>query len=109
MNLLNILLLAPPQQGGEANGYSQFIMIGLLIVVFYLFFIRPQTKKAKQQRKFREELKKGDKVVTIGGIHGKISDINETTVILDTGNTKMTIEKSAISMDAMDQMSNQKK
>ncbi|MFA8450956.1 MAG: preprotein translocase subunit YajC [Bacteroidales bacterium] len=109
MNLINALLMMPPAKGGEAGGYSQWIFIALLIVVFYLFFIRPQTKRAKQQRKFREALKKGDNVVTIGGIHGKIAEINEKTIVLDIGNTKITVEKAAVSMDNMDQMSNQKK
>ncbi|MFA8300714.1 MAG: preprotein translocase subunit YajC [Hyphomicrobiales bacterium] len=100
MNLLNILLFAP-QQGSEGSGTSQFIMIGLLIVVFYFFMIRPQVKRSKEQKKFREALKKGDKVVTIGGIHGKIAEINEATIVLDLGTTKITIEKSAVSNDKM--------
>ena len=60
----------------------------------------PQTKKNKDQKKFREALKKGDKVVTIGGIHGRVAEVKETTVILEVGNQlKMTVEKSAIAMD----------
>ena len=71
------------------------------MVVFYFFFIRPQMKKAKEQRKFREALKKGDKVVTIGGIHGKIANINDNTVTLEVDtNTRLEIEKSAILSDA---------
>ncbi len=72
----------------------------LILVVFYFFFIRPQTKKNKEQRKFREALKKGDKVVTIGGVHGKVAEIKEKTIVLDCGNNiKLNIEKSAIVMD----------
>jgi len=75
----------------------------LILIVFYFFFIRPQTKKNKEQKKFREELKKGDKVITIGGVHGKIAEIKETSVVLDAGNQiKLTIEKSALVMDSSD-------
>jgi preprotein translocase subunit YajC len=62
--------------------------------------IRPQTKKAKDTKKFREALAKGDKVVTIGGVHGKIAEIKETTLIIETeGGGKLRIEKSAVSME----------
>jgi len=75
----------------------------LILIVFYFFFIRPQTKKNKEQKKFRAELKKGDKVITIGGVHGKIAEIKETSVVLDAGNQiKLTIEKSALVMDSSD-------
>lgn len=82
MNVLNVLLMAQPQ-GGEQNPYSGFIMMGLLIAVFYFFFIRPQQKKAKETKKFREGLKKGDKIVTIGGIHGKVLEVSEATVVIE--------------------------
>ncbi len=58
--------------GGE--GMGNLLMIGLIVVVFYFFMIRPQAKKQKEEKKFRESIKKGDKVVTVGGIHGKIAD-----------------------------------
>jgi preprotein translocase subunit YajC len=87
-------------QEGEGNSLMNFLPLILIILVFYLFFIRPQMKKSKEQRKFREALKKGDKVVTIGGIHGKILEVTEKTVTLDVGNqVKMTFEKSAITTD----------
>lgn len=92
--LLTVLLQA---QGG---GIQTIVMFGLIGIVFYFFMIRPQMKKSKDQKKFRSALSKGDKIVTIGGIHGKIKDMNETTVMLETdGGAKMRIEKSAISMD----------
>ena len=73
----------------------------LIIIVFYFFMIRPQLKKSKDQKKFRENIKAGDKIVTIGGIHGKISDVQETTFIITVeGGVKLKIEKSAISMDS---------
>lgn len=81
------------------NG-STILMFGLMFVVFYLFIIRPQSKKAKDDKKFREELKKGDKIVTIGGIHGKVAEVKEATILLDVGEgKKLKIEKSAISRD----------
>ena len=77
-----------------------FLPLILIIIVFYFFMIRPQLKKQKEQKKFRDNLAKGDKVVTIGGIHGKIQEIKETTIVLDAGNGQsLKIEKSAISSD----------
>ncbi|HEY0030909.1 MAG TPA: preprotein translocase subunit YajC [Bacteroidia bacterium] len=79
----------------------KFFPLILIIVVFYFFMIRPQLKKSKDQKKFRENIKVGDKIITIGGIHGKISDIQETTFMITVeGGVKLKIEKSAISMDA---------
>jgi preprotein translocase subunit YajC len=79
----------------------QFLpMIGI-IVVFYFFMIRPQVKKAKDQKKFVQELKKGDKVITTAGMHGRIADMNETTFLIETeGGGKIRFDKSAVSLDA---------
>ncbi|HEX8514783.1 MAG TPA: preprotein translocase subunit YajC [Bacteroidia bacterium] len=80
---------------------TQFLPIILIIVVFYFFMIRPQLKKAKDQKKFRENIKVGDKVVTIGGIHAKISEVQETTFIITVeGGVRLKIEKNAVSMDS---------
>jgi preprotein translocase subunit YajC len=80
---------------------TQFLPLVLIIVVFYFFMIRPQLKKSKDQKKFRENLKVGDKIVTIGGIHGKISDVQETTFMITVeGGVKLKIEKNAVSMDS---------
>jgi preprotein translocase subunit YajC len=77
--------------------WSSLIFIVLLIVVFWLFFIRPQSKKAKEEQKFRDSLKKGDKVVTIGGFHGKVVEVKETTVIISLApNTEVEVEKTAL-------------
>jgi preprotein translocase subunit YajC len=83
------------------SGYSQFIFLGGMILVFWLFFIRPQAKKAKLQRGFIDNLNKGDKVVTIAGIHGVINKVNEDgTINLETApGSYIKIEKSAISME----------
>lgn len=98
MNLLSVMLFGGPaagQQGGSV--WQTVIMFALIAVVFYFFFIRPQSKRNKELRKFRENLKKGDKVVTAGGIHGKILEVNETTVIIETeGQGKLKVEKMSI-------------
>ncbi len=70
-------------------------------LIFYFFMIRPQQKKQKDQKKFREELKKGDTVVTIGGMHGRIYAVDADTVILDVDKgVKLTFEKSSVSQEA---------
>ncbi|MCX6230960.1 MAG: preprotein translocase subunit YajC [Bacteroidetes bacterium] len=101
-NLSNILLMAQPQ-GGAANsgsGFQSLFFLLAIFAVFYFFMIRPQMKKTKEQKKFREQLEKGQKIVTIGGIHGKIVEIQETTVIIEVeGQNKLKIEKSAIALD----------
>lgn len=99
MDILNLILMAP-SKGGESNPLFSFLPFILIFVVIYFFMIRPQQKKAKDQKKFREELKKGDRVVTIGGIHGKIAEIRDHTIVLDIGGPRITVEKSAISMDS---------
>lgn len=97
MNTLSMFLLQAPAQQQQGSSWSGLIMILLIFVVFWLFFIRPQNKKQKEEQKFREALQKGDEVVTAGGIHGKIADVKETTVLLsiDT-NVKIEVEKSMI-------------
>ena len=101
MNTL-FILLETPAASGEPSALMQFLPLLLILVVFYFFFIRPQQKKAKDQKKFREALKKGQKIVTIGGIHGKILEVKDTTVIIEVGNgVKMTVEKSAVAMDTV--------
>jgi preprotein translocase subunit YajC len=92
-----ILLQAAP--GGGSS--SMLITMGLIIVVFYFFMIRPQVKKQKDQKKYVEELKKGDKVITTAGIHGRIVDVADTTVLVETeGGHKIRFEKSAISLES---------
>ena len=83
---------------------EQMVMIGLMIVVFYFFMIRPQSKKQKDLKKFRETLKAGDKVVTIGGVHGKILEVNDSTVLVNSEGSKIRFEKSAIASSSEDQL-----
>lgn len=101
MEISTILLQTGTGTGtGGGMGISTIVMIVLMIAVFYLFFIRPQSKKAKEQKKFRDSLQKGQKVITIGGIHGKIVEIQETTVTLEVeGQVRLRLEKSAVAMD----------
>lgn len=88
---------------------STLIMFGLVIVVFYFFMIRPQMKKQKELKKFREGLQKGDKVITVGGIHGKVLEVGENNVLISTeGSGKLRVETSAISLNAEDQLANKK-
>jgi len=98
-----ILLMMGSGEGGEGDSTQMFIMMGLIIVVFYFFMIRPQVKRQKETKKFREELEKGDKVLTSGGIHGKIAEIDAESdfVMLDVGNnTKLKVSKLVIIKDA---------
>ena len=99
---MNIYLLQAPAGGG---GF-QFIFLGLMIVVFWLFFIRPQAKKAKQQKGFIDNLQKGDRVVTIAGIHGRINSVNEDgTLSLEINpGSYLKIEKSAVSLEWSNQL-----
>lgn len=98
---MNHIYLLQASQSAPGFGGFQFIFLGLMIVVFWLFFIRPQAKRAKNQKKFIEDLTKGDKIVTIAGIHGVINKINEdgTLNIEVSPGSYIKIEKSAISMD----------
>lgn len=81
------------------------LMMGALFVVFYFFMIRPQQKKAKDAKKFRENLQKGTKVVTIGGLHGKVVEVSDKTVLVDAGDgVKLRFEKTAIALDGTMQL-----
>lgn len=95
MNLLSVFLMAPPAEG--QNPIISLIPWVGIIIVFYFFMIRPQMKRNKELKKFRENLKQGDKVVTMSGIHGKIKDIDTDSVVLDIENGKLRVEKSALS------------
>ncbi|MGV3541210.1 MAG: preprotein translocase subunit YajC, partial [Rufibacter sp.] len=89
---------------GSSGAISQFLFIGLIIVVFYFFMVRPQQKKAKDQKKFRDELKRGMSVVTIGGLHGKLLSVDEDTVWIEVDKgIKLKFNKAAIAMEATNQ------
>jgi preprotein translocase subunit YajC len=100
------------QAGGEApagSPYQSLIMFGLIGIVFYFFMIRPQMKRTKEAKLFRESLSQGDKVVTAGGIHGKILEVSDTTVLISSEGTKLRIEKTSLSANAGDQLGNQRR
>jgi preprotein translocase subunit YajC len=104
-DMTNFLLFMPPAEGQGSSSWMSFLPLLAIIVVFYFFFIRPQMKKSKEQKKFREALKKGDKIITIGGIHGKIIEVQDSTFTIEVeGLTKLKIEKSAVAMDAASQL-----
>ena len=90
-------------QGQEANPWMSMLPLLLIIVVFYFFMIRPQMKRQKEIRKFRESLAKGDKVVTTGGIYGKIVEVKETTIILEVAkDVNIVVDKNGIIKDMSD-------
>ena len=81
MNAISFILLMP--QGPEKSPVPSFVFLLLIIVVFYLFMIRPQMRRQKELKTYRENLQKGDKVVTTGGIYGRITDVKDTTVTVE--------------------------
>jgi preprotein translocase subunit YajC len=99
MNVATVFLMLGQGTAGSANG--PLIFIPLMILVFYFFMIRPQAKKAKQQKQFLTNLQKGDKIVTIAGIHGTVNKINDDgTMMLEINpGSYIKIEKSSISME----------
>lgn len=100
MNNLLILLQDQAQPQAQQGGFMMWLPLILIVVVFWLFFIRPQSKKAKEEQKFRDSLQKGDKVVTIGGFHGKITEVKETTVMISLApNMEVEVEKTALVKD----------
>ena len=98
MSNLNFVLL---QTAGGGGGMVQLVLMGGIILVFWLFMIRPQAKKAKLAKTFQQNMQKGDKIVTIAGIHGTVNKVNEDgTIMLETSpGSYMKIEKSAISIE----------
>ena len=99
MNLLHVLLMAGQNANGSSKmGYDFIFLIVGMIVIFYFFMIRPQKNREKEARRFRESLGKGEKIVTISGIHGKIVEVQDTTFTIETeSGARMRIEKSAVS------------
>ena len=83
---------------------NQMVMLLMILVVFYFFMIRPQMKKQKELKKFRESMATGDKIVTIGGIHGKILEVADSTILIATESGKLRVDKSAVSNSAEDRL-----
>ena len=97
MNLLSILLQAAPAGATGANNYTGILMMVGIFVVFYFFMIRPQQKRQKEIKKQREAMQPGDKVVTSGGIYGKVKEIKDTTVIVEIAeNVRIKVDKNSV-------------
>ena len=101
MNMITVLQAAAGQQGG---GWQMWIMLALIFVVMWFFMIRPQRKQQKELQNFRDSLKKGDKVVTIGGIYGTVCEIKEGSVLIEVdNNVKIRVSKQALVKDFTEQ------
>lgn len=101
MKFLSFLLFAAPSttsgQPATGGGWQMIIFIVLMIAIFYFLLIRPQQKRQKEEQKKRDSLTKGDKIITIGGIHGKIVEIQDNTITIEVEDaSKMRVEKSAV-------------
>ena len=103
MNILVLLQAAGAQAAPQTGMGSFWVMILLLFGVMYLFMIRPQRKQQKEMEKFRNELKKGDKVVTAGGIYGVVEEIKDRSVLIKVdGEVKLRVDKNSIVRDYTD-------
>jgi len=98
MNVSAILAMAPPAKDGQQpNMFATLVPMVLIFIIFYFILIRPQQKKAKEQQEMLKTVKSGDKVVTTSGIHGVITNVKDTTVIVKVAdNVKLEMEKSHI-------------
>ncbi len=102
-NLLSIILTAPQAGAEQPSAWSSLLPLVAVVVIFYFFMIRPQMKRQKETRKFREGLAKGDKVLTVGGIYGKIVETKETTVLLEISDgVKIKVDKAGLIKDNTD-------
>ncbi|MDR1006461.1 MAG: preprotein translocase subunit YajC [Bacteroidales bacterium] len=102
MNLTSLLLTAGANGSQSGGSYSGILMIAVIIVIFYFFMIRPQRKRQKEEKNFRESLQKGQNIITIGGLHGKVREIKETSVIIEVANdVRIEVEKTAIAYSVL--------
>jgi preprotein translocase subunit YajC len=98
---MNYILMAPPQEG--ANPLMTFMPLLIIIVIFYFFMIRPQVKRQKELRTFRDSLSKGDKIVTTGGIYGKVVEVKDNYVTMQIDeNVTIKVDKAAVIKDMSD-------
>jgi len=86
-------------QAGAQGGMSMLLMFGGMFVFMYFFIIRPQQKKAKQEKQFQADIKRGDLVVTTSGIHGKVNEIYDDAIVIETGAGKIKFERAALSKE----------
>ena len=98
-----IFMLTLQQTATQGNAFMQFLPLILIVIVFWFFMIRPQMKRQKELKKYRDELKKGDKVITAGGIYGVVKEIKETTLLIEVdGNVTLRIDKNMVVADNSD-------
>lgn len=101
--MLNYILLQEPAAQAQGGGWTFWIAMLLIFVVFYFFMIRPQTKRQKELKKQRDALKKGDKVVTAGGIYGIVKEVNEFTFIIEIAkDITIKVDKGSVYVSAED-------
>jgi preprotein translocase subunit YajC len=115
MNYLNIILMGQSTQTGtgaatgQGGALGMFLPLIAILVIFWIFMIRPQAKRQKELKLFRESLQKGDKVITTGGIYGKIASVSDIVVVLQVDeNTKLTVDKGSVIKDPSDLQQPQK-
>jgi len=102
MGNFNYLVLMGPQPEGGSS-LTPLLMIGMMFIIIYFFMIRPQVKRQKELTAYRNSLQKGDKVITTGGVYGKITDVKDNVVTVDVGNdVRLRIDKTAIMKDSSD-------
>ena len=103
MSSILFIIAQTPAAGAGGSSVNMLLMMGLMIVVFYFFMIRPQMKRQKEMTKFRSALQKGDKIVTTGGIYGRIDEIKDNIIILEVAqNVKLKVDKSVVLKDMSD-------
>lgn len=104
LQFINTILLMSQADGGKKqNPMMSVLFLVLIVVVFYFFMIRPQVKKQKEVKKFRASLQKGDKIITSGGIYGKIAEIKDTHALIEIApDTRIKVDLSALLRDASD-------
>lgn len=101
MKILNLIAMAPQGQNAGGGIVSTLIMFAAIIAIFYFMIIRPQQKRQKERQKLLESIQKGDKIITVGGVHGTVVGVDEKTVLVQIAdNVKVKFEKSAISTKA---------
>ncbi|MGD0583355.1 MAG: preprotein translocase subunit YajC [Bacteroidales bacterium] len=103
-NFIYVFLMAPASgSAGGANPLISLLPIILVFVVFYFFMIRPQMRKQKELTNYRSALAKGDKIITTGGIYGRVAEVKDNIVIMDVGgDVKLKVDKSAVLKDSSD-------
>ena len=100
---MNMLFILPLQAAPQGSALPTILMFGAIILVMWLFMIRPQRKQQKELEKFRNELKKGDKVVTAGGIYGTVDEIKDKSVLIKVdGEVKLRVDKNSLVRDYSD-------